>query len=592
MAVTTFSRMRKSIFAKFTFSFIAAGLIPLLLISYFSLNTFSSYVERNAVNNYEQMFLYAGKNLDDMNTKYNNISKIMYSYGVDGVYSQLGQAIAAQAGSGDVRLQSTIDDFLRTILYTDKHLTNVFFVTTDGRLQHLNKENKTFDIGYSYPEPGWAKKLDNERALVFFPTHPETYFLRSDQLVMTYARNLTDVLGSEGLNAKQVGTFYMDVSMSAFDEIFQQMVLNPKDYVYVMDNGGIVLYSNHRELIGKPYAPLHSDEHIQIEHTTEGTDWKVRGDFYKADMFKHIEQIKNTLFVVIAGCIVSLIMVAILFSNRLSGPIRSISQQMGKIESGNFNTQVTVRTTDEIGLLARSFNKMVVRLQSYIDEVYIAQIKQKQAELSALKSQIRPHYLYNTLEAIRMSAVANDDNEVGDMILSLSHQLKYVLDYGQETVPLAEEKANIDQYFMLMQYRYGEHRLSMDFRFEAELLALPVPKLSIQPLVENAIYHGIMPKAGKGTIRITAELESADKLRITVDDDGVGIPPEQLRRVKSKLSGDTPAETGGSIGLKNVHDRLVTLYGPEYGIEINSTQSIGTSVRMVIPIGREANTHA
>ena len=158
-------------------------------------------------------------------------------------------------------------------------------------------------------------------------------------------------------------------------------------------------------------------------------------------------------------CIVSLILVAIWFSRRFSKPIRSITSEMAKVESGNFDTQVTVQTADELGLLSRGFNKMVVRLQSYIDEVYVAQIKQKHAELNALKSQIRPHYLYNTLEVIRMSAVANDDNEVGDMILSLSHQLKYVLDYGQETVALQEEKTNIEQYFRLMELRYGEHRL-------------------------------------------------------------------------------------------------------------------------------------
>jgi two-component system sensor histidine kinase YesM len=256
---------------------------------------------------------------------------------------------------------------------------------------------------------------------------------------------------------------------------------------------------------------------------------------------------------------------------------------MTKVESGDFDTQVQVRTPDEIGMLARGFNKMTVRLKSYIDEVYVAQIKQKQAELTALKSQIRPHYLYNTLEVIRMSAVANDDDDVADMILALSRQLKYVLDYGEETVSLQDEKANIEQYFKLMELRYGEHRLGMNIRINGELLGCSVPKLSIQPLVENAIYHGIMPKTSKGTIRLTANAEQ-DMLIITVDDDGIGMDEDKLELLRARLQGATLQESGnGGIGIKNVHDRITALYGPDYGVHINSTPNIGTSIRLHLP---------
>ncbi|WP_284640681.1 cache domain-containing sensor histidine kinase [Paenibacillus silviterrae] len=588
MNMAAFTGIRKSIFAKFTLSFIIVGLVPLLLISYVSLNTFSSYIERNLVNNYEQMMLFSGKNIHDMYTKYNNITKLMYSYGVDGRFSQLGQAIAVQSAQRDYQLTSTIDDFLRTMLYTDRYLQNVFFLMVDGRLQHLSKENKSYDFSFAFPPESWKEQLVDRQSLAFYPTHKEAYYLRSDDLVMTFARNLTDVLGSSGLQGPLVGTFFMDVSMGAFEEIFQQMMLGPKDVIYVLDSKGTIIYSNQRSLIGQPYQPPDQTEgYIQMVQGVEDVGWTVRGDFYKEEMFDRIDQIMRTLFLIIGACILSLVLVAVLFSNRLSGPIRSITRQMSKIESGNFNTQVTVQSADEVGLLARGFNKMVVRLQSYIDEVYVAQIKQKQAELNALKSQIRPHYLYNTLEVIRMSAVANDDHEVGDMILSLSHQLKYVLDYGQETVPLSEEKMNIEQYFKLMEFRYGEHRLAMEFRFETELLSMPIPKLSVQPLVENAIYHGIMRKAGKGTVRITAERGSEGHICITVDDDGVGMSADTLERVRAKLRGEQPGESGSGIGLKNVHDRLAALYGPDYGLQINSTQHIGTSVRLVIPLAKE-----
>ncbi|CAN7380845.1 sensor histidine kinase [Paenibacillus sp. LjRoot153] len=583
-------RLHKSIFAKFTLSFISVGLIPLLILSYISLQTFSGFMERYATNNYEQMLLFASRNVDDMFVKYNNISKLMYSYGVGGLYGQLGQAIAAQSKEKDIRLTMTINDFLQTVLYTERNLQSVFFVLPNGTFESLSKNNVALDYQYPYPKVEWKEQTKlNRNGLSFFPTHKQDYFLGATDPVMTFGRNLTDVLGSSKVEGDIVGTFYMDVGLGVFTEIFKQMVLNKQDTVYVVDNQGIILYSNQLELIGTVFHANTSDDFLHLQQATAENNIQIVGEFYKKELFLKVEQLIRTITIVIGLCIVSLIVVAVWFSNRFSNPIRSITREMAKVESGNFDTNVTVKTADELGLLSHGFNKMVGRLKEYIDVVYVAQIKQKQAELNALKSQIRPHYLYNTLEVIRMSAVAEDANEVGDMILSLSHQLKYVLDYGEETVTIKSEKTNVEQYFQLMVIRYGEHRLGLDFRFDADLMDCAIPKLSLQPIVENAIYHGIMPKSGKGTIRISIEKLPDNLLSVTVDDDGVGMSEDTLERVRLKLAKGSSLDIGSSIGLINVHERIVALYGHGYGVEINSSQHIGTTVRLVIPLTKEVS---
>lgn len=586
-------RPHKSIFAKFTLSFISVGLIPLLILSYISLQTFSGFMERYATNNYEQMLLFASRNVDDMFIKYNNISKLMYSYGVGGLYGQLGEAIAAQSKEQDIRLSMTINDFLQTVLYTERNLQSVFFVLPNGTFQSLSKNNVALDYQYQYPRVEWKEQLKlNRNGLSFFPTHKQDYFLGATDQVMTFGRNLTDVLGASKVEGDIVGTFYMDVGLGVFNEIFKQMVLNKRDTVYVVNNQGIILYSNQMELIGTIFHANTSDDFLYLQQDTAENSIKIVGEFYKKELFIKVEQLIRTITIVIGLCMVSLIVVAVWFSNRFSNPIRSITREMAKVESGNFDTKVTVKTADELGFLSHGFNKMVGRLKEYIDVVYVAQIKQKQAELNALKSQIRPHYLYNTLEVIRMSAVAEDANEVGDMILSLSHQLKYVLDYGEEIVTIRAEKANVEQYFQLMVIRYGEHRLGLDFRFDADLMDCAIPKLSLQPIVENAIYHGIMPKSGKGTIRISIEKLPDNLLSITVDDDGIGMSEETLGLVRQKLAEGSSLETGSSIGLINVHERIVALYGRGFGVEINSSQHIGTTVRLVIPLTKEVSVRA
>ncbi|OAS23473.1 cache domain-containing sensor histidine kinase [Paenibacillus oryzisoli] len=586
-------RVHKSIFAKFTLSFISVGLIPLIILSYISLQTFSGFMERYATNNYDQMLLYASRNVEDMFMKYNNISKLMYSYGVGGQYGQLGQAIAALSKENDYRLTMTVNDFLQTILYTDRDLLSVFFVQPNGTYHNLTKNNAALDYQYKYPRTEWKSQMEkNRNGLAFFPTHKQEYYLGATEQVMTFGRNLTDVLGSSKIEGDLVGTFYMDVGLGAFHEIFKQMSLNNRDRVYVVDEHGIILYCNNTSEIGTMYEANLSDDILHLRQETAANHLQIIGEFYKKEMFLKLEQLLQTITIVIGLCIVSLIVVAVWFSNRFSRPIRSITREMAKVESGNFDTQVTVQSADELGLLAHGFNKMVGRLQEYINVVYVAGLKQKQAELNALKSQIRPHYLYNTLEVIRMNAIAEDANEVGDMILSLSHQLKYVLDYGEETVPIRAEKANVEQYFQLMVIRYGEHRLVLDFRFDSNLLDCAIPKLSLQPIVENAIYHGIMPKQGKGTIRITIEKSEANQLFISVDDDGVGMSEETLASVQHNLGQSSSLDTGSSIGLINVHERIVALYGMEYGVEITSSKHIGTTVRLVLPITREVNNRA
>jgi two-component system, sensor histidine kinase YesM len=577
------NRLRKSIFARFAFSFIIVGLIPLLAVSFFSLNTFGNYMERYSMNNFEQMVMNAGNNVDDIYNKYNNISKLMYSYGQPGGYGQLAKRMG-RGSTNDNEIIAAADDLLQTVIATDVHIRSAAFVFPDGSYRDMNRIGGSINLRSSFPLPAWrVALLEQPNQLVVIPTHHQDYYLSSGTTVLTFGRNLIDVVSNASLEGKVVGSLYIDITLDAFEDIFNRLTIDQHDGMYVVDQNGWILYSNKDERIGQSFRPSDSDQYQYVTQQLPNAGWRVIGELNKDELLSKLNGIKGTIASVILLSTLSLILVAVWFSNNLSNPIRVIIRHMTKVESGDFDTQVQVRTPDEIGMLARGFNKMTVRLKSYIDEVYVAQIKQKQAELTALKSQIRPHYLYNTLEVIRMSAVANDDDDVADMILALSRQLKYVLDYGEETVSLQDEKANIEQYFKLMELRYGEHRLGMNIRINGELLGCSVPKLSIQPLVENAIYHGIMPKTSKGTIRLTANAEQ-DMLIITVDDDGIGMDEDKLELLRARLQGATLQESGnGGIGIKNVHDRITALYGPDYGVHINSTPNIGTSIRLHLP---------
>jgi two-component system sensor histidine kinase YesM len=308
----------------------------------------------------------------------------------------------------------------------------------------------------------------------------------------------------------------------------------------------------------------------------------------KSDLYEKLTSTRTAVLIAIGICSAVLIGMGVWFSRRLSKPIRSVIKQMVRVESGNLDMAPLPGGLDEIGRLSHGFNRMVDRLKTFIEEAYVAQIKQKQTELNALKSQIRPHYLYNTLEVIRMNAVASDADEVGDMILSLSKQLKYVIDYGEEGVAIRRELEHLHHYFSIIKVRF-ENRIELQCEIAEEVdLDGEILKLSLQPLVENAVQHGILPKGGKGTVRVTID-QAENRLVVTVYDDGVGIGPAELEELTAKLNAHE--STSRSIGMKNVHERIKALYGLEYGLSIRSRQSLGTSVRMVLPIRQGGGEH-
>jgi two-component system sensor histidine kinase YesM len=272
------------------------------------------------------------------------------------------------------------------------------------------------------------------------------------------------------------------------------------------------------------------------------------------------------------------------FSEKITSPIYAMMREMEKIEIGKFKVDIPVTSTDEIGVLSNRFNRMSRELQQYINRSYVAEIKEKEAELIALKSQIHPHFLYNTLEVIRMTALDESDEKTAKMIEVLSDQMRYIIGEARDIVPLQMEVDVIHKYIYLINCRYDGKVI---FEVEANnLMNVMIPKLILQPIVENAFFHGLRPNQGEGTIQLTVE-ERDEKIVITIMDNGVGMKKKEQEKLEELLASDRPGNkeeySWRSIGLKNVHDRLYYLYGEQYGITIISHENVGTAICVSVP---------
>jgi two-component system sensor histidine kinase YesM len=291
-----------------------------------------------------------------------------------------------------------------------------------------------------------------------------------------------------------------------------------------------------------------------------------------------------TMHIFIAICCLALLLASTYFSRKLTKPIHNMMDQMGEVENGNFDIELPVESNDEIGVLSERFNRMSKELKNYINQSYVAQIKQTEAELAALKSQIYPHFLYNTLEIIRMTALENDDEQVSKMIEALSVQIHYLIGQVQDMVPLEKELDIVEKYVYLLNCRISEAvSLTINANGNAKM---NVPRLVLQPIVENAYVHGVKTKKGRKSIMIEA-VKKEENLELSVMDNGVGMDKETLEQLNALLAGDSPGIKNEydwqSIGLKNVHDRIRYLYGEEYGIRVTSNVGVGTIVTVILP---------
>lgn len=268
-----------------------------------------------------------------------------------------------------------------------------------------------------------------------------------------------------------------------------------------------------------------------------------------------------------------------------------LSRQLNKLAMGNLNVVSRIDGNDEIGQLSRRFNYMVASINQLMNQIVETtdrntklEIAQREIKLKMMASQINPHFLFNTLEAIRMNAHLRGEKELANVVRLLGKLMRKNLEAGRERAPLKEEVDLVRSYLEIQKFRY-EDRLEFELRVEPEAGDVLAPPLIIQPLVENAVVHGLENK--EGGIKVEVRIAQGEGgIRVNVKDNGIGITPERLEQVKRMMT-DPEERENGRIGLRNVHQRLLLCYGDDYGLAIASEYGEGTQVSFVIPAGKE-----
>ena len=384
-------------------------------------------------------------------------------------------------------------------------------------------------------------------------------------------------------------------------EIFRRLLLNNQSlpisqYTFIVDKKGQILCTSRKvqpRWLEEIEATFQNGERNFILEWDEEkydvfgqynglTGWKTYSVVAVHDIFPQAAQLRGTIaMIVMLAVFVALVMVTVI-SYSITAPIRELSNAMKQVEQENFDIEIRSRRKDEIGHLITSFTYMVGRIRQLIYEVYQKKIEQKNAEIRALQAQINPHFLYNTLDSINWMLIERDEQDISDVVVSLGEILRYAIGGQNHLVPLRSEVRYIESYLFIQKNRL-EERLNYQWELDEEALDVLVPKLIMQPLVENAVIHGIEPLKKGGMLLMKAWVEE-ETLLIRVTDNGEGMNQEELEALREKLSRKDEIE---NIGMRNIQRRIELTFGLEQAMEIQSVKGEGTTITIRMDVCRE-----
>ncbi|MCI8724386.1 MAG: sensor histidine kinase [Ruminococcus sp.] len=383
-------------------------------------------------------------------------------------------------------------------------------------------------------------------------------------------------------------------------EIFRSLLLSNQSlpisqYTFIVDKKGQILCTNRTvqpKWLEKIETTFQNGERSFILEWDQETydvfgqyngltGWKTYSVVAVQDIFPQAAQLRGTIAMIVMLAVFAGLVAVTVLSCSITAPIRELSNAMKQVEQENFDIEIQSRRKDEIGHLITSFHYMVGKIRQLICEVYQKKIEQKNAEIRALQAQINPHFLYNTLDSINWMLIERDEQDISDVVISLGEILRYAVGGQNHLVPLGSEARYIESYLFIQKNRL-EDRLNYQWELAEDTLDVLVPRLIMQPIVENAVIHGIEPLKKGGVILMKAWIEK-EMLLIRVTDNGRGMNQEELEALREKISGTDEIE---NIGMRNIQRRMELTYGQEQAMEIESVQGEGATITLRMKVCR------
>lgn len=476
------------------------------------------------------------------------------------------------------------DQTLETLCNVRSDLVAVYIYDAKGQLAdsytgtHTMKEHYLKDLSYI--------ALDSYSQGILYLSEPHVESLLQDYYpwVVSVLQELT---GADGQRMRVV----IDIRFSKISDYVDNVGIGQHGYCFITDSNGEIIYHPQQQLL---YSGLKKEATAGLDLSSNGSfetddlicsvrsldncDWKVVGVSYISELVtaKEMELLGN-ICVMLTIILLVTMLVSFLVSRLVTNPVQRLIRAMGEFEKDAAGyVYRPVEGTMEIEALSQSYEHMVRKIQKLMNQVRQEEISLRKTELKALQAQINPHFLYNTLDAIGWLCEEERCQDAVEMVNALAKLFRISISKGHELITIQKEVEHARSYLKIQNFRY-KNQFSYDFQIEEDCLQYYCNKITLQPIIENAIYHGLDRMVDEGHIQIRIYSEGEDVI-FRVEDNGVGMSEEQCRSILHKEPGDN-----SGIGIKNVNDRIKIYFGKEYGLSIESELDVGTCVTIRMP---------
>ncbi|GAA0137705.1 sensor histidine kinase [Paenibacillus sp. YSY-4.3] len=557
--------------------------------------------------------------ISDMARQNGDLQALMYSSDPDG---EEGRDYAARTA-----------DFFRVVAESRQDIAAILFVGSNGAVVSDRNRPGLKDYGELTRQEWYASAQEAKGREVITSSRVQHLFQGEYRWVVSICRQI----GPDTAGQTAGGVLLVDLNYNVINDLGKSLQMGSRGYVFIVAPDGSFVYHPQQQLIysglkSEPIEAILASGDAAFEAENDGVaklytvrnsvfGWKIVGVNDPEELAGNKGQIQNTSFLWGGISLVFALGVSLLLSLKLTEPVKNLGRQMKKLETGNFDVRVEITGINEIGRLARTFNLMAAKIKQLVNQLMQEQEEKRVSELKALQAQIQPHFLYNTLDSIIWMAEMDKSAEVVTMTSALSKLLRSSISRGEELVSIRAELEHVQNYLTIQTIRYRD-KFTYSLDIDPAILGCLTIKLVLQPLVENAIYHGIRSMEDRGHITVRGR-RTADGIDLAVSDNGLGMTPEQQKRLVMKLQSQSQTQfqhqfandmpdafqggmelaallkeqeqghSAGGVGLFNVNHRVQLHFGRKYGLSVESELEEGTTVSLRIPeLNERRESHA
>lgn len=584
-----FKSIQSTIFAAISVLVLCAVIVATLI----SVRYTNSAIYENSVIYTQTIIRQLNQNIDSYITYMDNIASVIAKS--QDAYQLLYQQIGEDEATKEGHRKRLLEQF-NTILKSREDIRNIGIVQKDG-VMLINSGYQAINPDLDLSTQEWyTNAVDNYNQYCLTSSHVQHVIKGQRPWVITLSREIHNFYGTGNSD----GVVFIDLNYNAIINLCDQNSIGDKGYVFILDQDGNIVYHPSQQQL---YNELQTenidtvmnadsdivvtgegdDEKIYTLSHSETTGWTIVGCVNMAELLKDSRE-ANNIYVMTAIVLVAIAMILSSFIARsITLPIQKLRDSMKKVQEGDFKAaDVVIPSQNEIGSLTTSFNAMTHRIEELMEENVKEQEQKRKIELKALQSQINPHFLYNTLDSIIWMAEGKKYEDVVLMTASLARLLRQSISNEDETVLIGQEIQYVKSYLTIQKMRYKD-KLEFEINVDPSINSVHIVKLVLQPIVENAIYHGLKYKESKGLLTVTGYQKNQNAV-IEITDDGVGMDEETLNHIFEKHKVNYRSN---GVGVYNVQKRLCMYYGKEYGLHYESEPGHGTTVTVTIPMEQE-----